>query len=59
MFAHNPRLVKKRRAMPSQLPTKRAPSEKRICAYLYAFGIASIVILVSTLSVWILRGVGA
>ena len=32
---------------------------KRLGAYLYAFGIASIVMLVSTLSVWIARGLGA
>ena len=32
---------------------------KRVGAYLYAFGIASIVMLVSTVSVWILRGLGA
>jgi hypothetical protein len=33
--------------------------EKRIGAYLNAFGIASILMLVSTVSVWILRGLGA
>ena len=33
--------------------------EKKVGAYLYVFGIASIVMLVSTLSVWILRGLGA
>ena len=32
---------------------------KRLGAYLYAFGIASIVMLISTVSVWILRGLGA
>jgi hypothetical protein len=32
---------------------------KRLGAYLYAFSVASIVMLVSTVSVWILRGLGA
>ena len=31
---------------------------KRVGAYLYVFGIASIVMLVSTVSVWILRSLG-
>ena len=33
--------------------------EKRFGAFLYVFGIASIVTLVSTLGVWIWRGLGA
>jgi len=33
--------------------------EERVGAFLYAFGIASIVMLVSTLGVWIWRGLGA
>jgi len=33
--------------------------EQRVGAWLYAFGVASIVMLVSTLGVWIWRGLGA
>jgi len=33
--------------------------EERVGAFLYAFGIASIGMLVSTLGVWIWRGLGA
>ena len=33
--------------------------EERVGAFLYVFGIASIVMLVSTLGVWIWRGLGA
>jgi len=33
--------------------------EKRVGAWLYAFGVASIVMLVSTLSLWMWRGLGA
>jgi len=32
---------------------------QRVGAWLYAFGVASIVMLVSTLGVWIWRGLGA
>jgi hypothetical protein len=32
---------------------------KRVGAFLYTFGIASIVLLVSTVGVWIWRGLGA
>ena len=33
--------------------------EKRVGAFLYAFGVASIVLLVSTVGVWLWRGLGA
>jgi len=33
--------------------------EKRVGAWLYGLGVASIVVLVSTLGVWIWRGLGA
>jgi len=43
----------------AQEQKKAIHKEKRVGAWLYAFGFASIIMLVSTLGVWIWRGLGA